>query len=97
MLAPDGKMRLTDVTDNEQLFRLLQSIPSPKVEPFNLWFVQITRDRLDEFEDPELTDIISQTLSGKTTKEYKQFVGLNKENLHDNMLWFLHYPPFCYN
>ena len=135
MQAPDGKMRLTDVADTEQLFRLIQSIPSPKAEPFKLWLAQIAAERLDEMQDPELTidraleqylqlgysenwinqrlksieirkeltdewkrrglkegqqfatltDIISKSWSGKTTKEYKILKGLKKENLRDNM------------
>ena len=135
MIAPDGKMRLTDVADTEQLFRLIQSIPSPKAEPFKLWLAQIAAERLDEIQDPELTidraleqylqlgysenwinqrlksieirkeltdewknrglkegqqfatltDIISKSWSGKTTKEYKVLKGLKKENLRDNM------------
>lgn len=135
MKAPDGKMRLTDVADTEQLFRLIQSIPSPKAEPFKLWLAQIASERLDEIQDPELTidraleqylqlgyseswinqrlksieirkeltdewknrelkegqqfatltDIISKSWSGKTTKEYKILKGLKKENLRDNM------------
>ena len=135
MKAPDGKMRLTDVADTEQLFRLIQSIPSPKAEPFKLWLAQIASERLDEMQDPELTidraleqylqlgyseswinqrlksieirkeltdewksrgikegqqfailtDIITQSWSGKTTKEYKILKGLKKENLRDNM------------
>ncbi|MDN3674082.1 Bro-N domain-containing protein [Flavobacterium branchiarum] len=133
--ASDGKMRLTDVADTEQLFRLIQSIPSPKAEPFKLWLAQIANERLDEMQDPELsidraleqylqmgyseswinqrlksieirneltkewknkgikegvqfavlTDIISKTWSGNTTKEYKILKGLKKENLRDNM------------
>jgi len=55
MLAADGKMRLTDVADTEQLFRLIQSIPSPKAEPFKLWLAQIAAERLDEMQDPELS------------------------------------------
>ena len=55
MLAVDGKMRITDVADTEQLFRLIQSIPSPKAEPFKLWLAQIAAERLDEMQDPELT------------------------------------------
>jgi len=55
MQAPDGKMRMTDVADTEQLFRLIQSIPSPKAEPFKLWLAQIANERLDEMQDPELT------------------------------------------
>ncbi len=135
MQAPDGKMRLTDIADTEQLFRLIQSIPSPKAEPFKLWLAQIASERLDEIQDPELTidraleqylqlgyseswinqrlksieirkeltdewknrglkegqqfatltDIISKSWSGKTTKEYKILKGLKKENLRDNM------------
>lgn len=135
MLAPDGKMRITDVADTEQLFRLIQSIPSPKAEPFKLWLAQIASERIDEMQDPELTidralqqymnlgysenwinqrlksieirkeltdewkrlglkegqqfanltDIITKTWSGKTTKEYKTLKGLKKENLRDNM------------
>jgi len=135
MRADDGKMRLTDVADTQQLFRLIQSIPSPKAEPFKLWLAQLARERLDEMSDPEqsidralkqylalgysenwinqrlksieirkeltdewkrlgikegqafatLTDIITQTWAGKTTKEYKVLKGLKKENLRDNM------------
>lgn len=55
MLAPDGKMRKTDVADTEQIFRLIQSIPSPKAEPFKLWLAQLASERLDEIQDPELT------------------------------------------
>jgi len=133
--AQDGKMRLTDVANTEQLFRLIQSIPSPKAEPFKQWMAQVAKDRLDQLQDPELsieqamldykrlgysdnwinqrlksieirkeltdewkskgvqegiefatlTDIITKTWSNKTTKEYKQFKGLKKENLRDNM------------
>lgn len=53
MVASDGKMRLTDVADVEQLFRLVQSIPSPKAEPFKLWLAEIARERLEEIDDPE--------------------------------------------
>lgn len=55
MNASDGKMRLTDVADTEQLFRLIQSIPSPKAEPFKLWIAQVARERLDQIQDPELS------------------------------------------
>lgn len=55
MKASDGKMRQTDVADTEQLFRLIQSIPSPKAEPFKIWLAQIANERLDEMQDPELT------------------------------------------
>jgi len=135
MEAPDGKMRLTDVADVEQIFRLIQSIPSPKAEPFKLWLAEIARERLDEMDDPEqgidrmleyyhrkgystnwinqrlksievrkeltdewenrgvkkgqeyatLTDIITSGWSGLTTKQYKQYKGLKKESLRDNM------------
>ena len=133
--AADGKMRLTDVADTEQLFRLIQSIPSPKAEPFKLWMAEVASTRIDQLQDPErsieqavadyrrlgyseawinqriksievrkeltdewkrtgvkegveyatLTDIITQQWSGFTTKEYKQYKGLKKENLRDNM------------
>lgn len=134
MLAADGKMRLTDVADTTQLFRLIQSIPSPKAEPFKQWMAQVASDRLDQMQDPEmsieqamadykrlgysdnwinqrlksmevrkeltdewqrrgvegqqfatLTDIITQAWADRTTKAYKQFKGLKKENLRDNM------------
>ncbi len=133
--AEDGKKRLTDVADTEQLFRLIQSIPSPKAEPFKQWMAQVARQRIDQLQDPELsidqaiidykrlgysdawinqriksievrkeltdewkrtgvkvgqeyaslTDIITREWSGFTTKQYKQFKGLKKENLRDNM------------
>ncbi|MBW6490378.1 MAG: Bro-N domain-containing protein [Lentimicrobium sp.] len=54
LAAEDGKMRLTDVADTEQLFRLIQSIPSPKAEPFKMWLAQVGRERIDEIENPEL-------------------------------------------
>ena len=53
--AADGKMRLTDVADTEQLFRLIQSIPSPKAEPFKIWMSQVASSRLEQMQDPELT------------------------------------------
>ena len=55
MPAPDGKMRKTDVATTKQLFRLIQSVPSPKAEPFKLWIAQVAKERLDEMQDPELT------------------------------------------
>ena len=135
MPSSDGKMYKTDCMNTEQLFRLIQSIPSPKVEPFKLWMAQVAKERLDEMQDPEqgiqralleyralgysenwinqrlksieirkdltdewkkhglkegiqfatLTDIIYKTWAGKTAKEYKEFKGLKKENLRDNM------------
>jgi len=134
MQAADGKMRLTDVADTEQLLRLIQSIPSLKAEPFKLWMAKVASERLNQIQDPELsidqalmdykrmgysdswinqrlksieirkdltdewkkhglqegvqfatlTDIIYQW-SDMTSKEYKQFKGLKKENLRDNM------------
>lgn len=133
--AEDGRMRLTDVADTEQLFRIIQSIPSPKAEPFKQWMAQVASQRIDQMQDPELsidqaivdykrlgysdawinqriksievrkeltdewkrtgvqegleyaslTDIITREWSGFSTKQYKQFKGLKKENLRDNM------------
>ena len=135
MPATDGKMYKTDCMITEQLFRLIQSIPSPKAEPFKLWMAQVAKERLDEMQDPgqgiqralaeyrtlgysenwinqrlksieirkdltdewkkhglkegvqfaTLTDIIYKTWAGKTAKEYKEYKGLKKENLRDNM------------
>ena len=62
MQAPDGKMRLTDVADTEQLFRLIQSIPSPKAEPFKQWMAQVAAQRIDQMQDPELS--IEQAVDG---------------------------------
>ena len=53
--ATDGKMRMTDVANTEQLFRLIQSIPSPKAEPFKLWMAQVAKERLDQLQEPELS------------------------------------------
>lgn len=55
MVAADGKKRLTDVADFEQLFRLIQSIPSPKAEPFKQWMAQVAKERIDQMQDPELS------------------------------------------
>ena len=55
MRAADGKMRLTDVADTEQLLRIIQSIPSPKAEPFKMWLAKVGADRLDQMQDPELS------------------------------------------
>ena len=55
MVATDGKMRFTDMADTEQLFHLIQSIPSPKADPFKLWLAQVAAERLDELQDPELS------------------------------------------
>ena len=134
--AADGKLRLTDVADTEQVFRLIQSVPSPKAEPFKLWMAQVASTRLEQMQDPEksidqavidykrlgysdasinqriksieirkeltdewartgvqqgmqyasLTDIITREWSGMSTKQYKQFKGLKKESLRDNMI-----------
>ncbi|MEI6173977.1 MAG: BRO family protein [Bacteroidota bacterium] len=135
MLAADGKMRFTDVAGTEQLFRLIQSVPSPKAEPFKIWLARVGSERIDEIEDPEigidrlmetyfrkgyskewinqriksievrkeltdewenrgvekgqefaiLTDDITRAWSGFSTKQYKQFKKLKKENLRDHM------------
>ena len=136
MVSPkDGKNYKTDVADTEQLFRLIQSIPSKKAEPFKRWMAEVAAQRLDQMQDPELsinqaiadwrrlgyseswinnrvksievrkgltdewdragvkqgqqyaslTDIITKEWSGKTTRQYKQFKGLKKESLRDNM------------
>ncbi|MBO7244631.1 MAG: Bro-N domain-containing protein [Alphaproteobacteria bacterium] len=70
MKAADGKMYLTDVADVEQVFRLIQSIPSPKAEPFKLWLAQIGRERIDEIEDPEIT--INRALETYLKKGYSE-------------------------
>jgi prophage antirepressor-like protein len=135
MKTETGKNRKTLAANVKDLFRLIQSIPSPKAEPFKLWMAQVAKERLDQLQDPELsieqamldykrlgysdnwinqrlksieirkeltdewkskgvqegivfatlTDIITKTWSDKTTKEYKRFKGLKKENLRDNM------------
>ena len=132
--AADGKMRLTDVATSEQLFRIIQSIPSPKAEPFKQWMAGVAATRIDQLQNPELsieqavadyqrlgysdewinqrirsievrkqltdewkrgnvpnnkyallTDIITKQWSGMKTREYKDFKGLYKESLRDNM------------
>ena len=135
MRSADGKRYNTDVADTEQLLRIIQSIPSPKAEPFKLWLAQVGRDRIEETIDPELTieraletylkkgytrewinqrlqaiqvrkeltdewdvrgvqkgveyailtDEISRTWSGMSTRQYKNLKGLKKEDLRDNM------------
>ena len=95
MTAADGKKRLTDVATTEQLFRIIQSVPSPKAEPFKLWLAQVGRERIEENIDPEQTidralatylrKGYSKEWSGMTTREYKNLKGLKKENLRDNM------------
>lgn len=131
----DGKRYLTDVATTEQILRIIQSIPSPKAEPFKIWLAEIGRERIEETIDPEqaidraletylkkgyseewvhqrllairirneltdewqkrgvekgrefaiLTDEISRSWSGMTTRQYKKLKGLKKENLRDNM------------
>ena len=135
MKATDGKMRETDVADMQGIFRIIQSIPSPKAEPFKMWLAEVGKERIDEIVDPErtidralqtylrkgysrewinqrlqaiqvrkeltdawgdhgvregveyaiLTDEISKAWSGMTTRQYKDFKNLKKENLRDNM------------
>ena len=107
MKAADGKMRQTDVANQEQLFRLIQSIPSPKAEPFKQWMAQVASERIDERmkgkdarkaltdewqrtgvsgqQYATLTDIITREWSGMTTRQYKNYKGLKKENLRDHM------------
>ena len=70
MIAPDGKRRLTDVADTEQLLRIIQSIPSPKAEPFKLWLAQVGRERIEETIDPELT--IDRALETYLKKGYSR-------------------------
>ena len=72
--AADGKMRLTDVADTEQLFRLIQSIPSPKAEPFKIWMSQVASNRLEQMQDPELS--IEQAMA-----DYKR-LGIKKLKTH---------------
>ena len=95
MTAPDGKKRLTDVADTEQLLRIIQSIPSPKAEPFKLWLAQVGRERIEETIDPELT--IERALETYLKKGYtREWINqrlqaiqvrkeLTDENLRDNM------------
>lgn len=70
MKAPDGKMRITDAADTEQLLRLIQSIPSPKAEPFKLWLARVGSERLDEMEDPEAA--IQRALDYYARKGYSE-------------------------
>lgn len=97
MQAPDGKMRMTDVADTEQLFRLIQSIPSPKAEPFKLWLAQVASERLDEMQDPELS--IDRALDQYLTLGYSEnwinqrlkSIEVRKE-LTDSPCWMFYYP-----
>ena len=76
--APDGKMRETDCANAETLFRIIQSIPSPKAEPFKRWLARVGYERIQEIEDPELA-------TKRTRALYKKFKGLTRENLRDHM------------
>ena len=69
MLSADGKMRFTDVTTTEQMFRLIQSIPSPKAEPFKLWMAQTAKERLDEMQDPAKEVLRLEQNKDKSNKE----------------------------
>ncbi len=70
MMAADGKMRNTDVADTEELLRIIQSVPSPKAEPFKLWLAKVGRERLDELADPEIT--INRALQTYLDKGYSE-------------------------
>ena len=84
MKAADGKNRLTDVANTEELLRIIQSIPSKKAEPFKMWLAEIGRDRIEEIIDPELT--IDRALETQlNTRQHENLKGLKKENLRDNM------------
>ena len=135
MRAKDGKLRLTDTLDTEGIFRLIESVPSPKAEPFKLWLAKLGKERVDEVFDPSigidkmidlyqkkgyslrwiedriraiidrkrltniweangitedyeyaiLTNDIYKEWSGMTASEYKEYKGIRKENLRDNM------------
>ena len=75
MKAADGKMRMTDVADQEQLFRLIQSIPSPKAEPFKQWMAQVASQRIDQMQDPELNidQAIQRTEKREPARQHDQF------------------------
>lgn len=68
--APDGKMRLTDVADMQGIFRIIQSVPSPKAEPFKMWLAEVGKERIDEIIDPELS--IDRALEGYARKGYSR-------------------------
>ena len=135
MKATDGKMRSTDVADMQGVFRIIQSVPSPKAEPFKMWLAEVGKERIDEIIDPELTidralatylqkgytrewinqrlqaiqvrkeltdtwqdhgvkvgkeyailtNEITKAWSGMTTRQYKDYKGLKRQNLRDNM------------
>ena len=95
--APDGKMRLTDVADIQGIFRIIQSIPSPKAEPFKMWLAQVGKDRIDEITDPELT--IDRALETYLKKGYSkewinqrlQAIQVRKELKESHSLSLLNY------
>ena len=95
--APDGKMRLTDVADIQGIFRIIQSIPSPKAEPFKTWLAQAEKDRIDEITDPELT--IDRALETYLKKGYSkewinqrlQAIQVRKELKESHSLSLLNY------
>ena len=95
--APDGKMRLTDVADIQGIFRVIQSIPSPKAEPFKMWLAQVGKDRIDEITDPELT--IDRALETYLKKGYSkewinqrlQAIQVRKELKESHSLSLLNY------
>ena len=82
MKAADGKMRLTDVADMQGIFRIIQSIPSPKAEPFKLWLAEVGKERIDEIIDPELT--IDRALETYLKKGYSREWILSEfsDNIH---------------
>ena len=81
--AADGKMRLTDVADTEQLFRLIQSIPSPKTEPIKQWIAHVAAERIDQMQDPELS--IQQAMMDYKRLGYSDNWITNAQTLEDNM------------
>jgi len=81
MKAADGKMRLTDVADMQGIFRIIQSIPSPKAEPFKLWLAEVGKERIDEIIDPELT--IDRALEAYLKKGYKREPVITSKNAMD--------------
>lgn len=83
MIAADGKMRLTDVADKEQLFRLIQSIPSPKAEPFNPWIAKVARERIAEIEDPEIG--IDRLMETYLKKRIQQRMGQSTVEKHRSL------------
>ena len=90
MRAADGKMRLTDVADTEQLFRLIQSIPSPKAEPFKLWMAQVSSQRLDQMQDPGLS--IDQAIIDYKILGYSD-AWINQSHMGTGVSAFLHIVP----